>query len=87
MTPIERAEVVARIADLERHVKEDLTDLKASVEGLRKDLNGRLRVLELWRARWEGITFAHRWMWPVLASVAGAVVGSGMLLAFGGGLH
>ena len=66
MTP---GQIAAVIAHLDNQ-KEQLDRIEEQV----KETNGRVRSLEMWKARAEGIILTWRWIGPVIASVLTAVL-------------
>jgi len=44
------------------------------IEELARNTNGRVKALELWRAKWQGAEFTSRFIWLVAGGVIGAVV-------------
>lgn len=51
-------------------IKDDVDDVKA----LAKETNGRIKELELWRARMQGAASTARIFWMVVGGVATAIV-------------
>ena len=43
------------------------------IEDLAKATNGRVKELELWRAKWQGAEFTSRFIWLVAGGVIGAI--------------
>lgn len=75
MTEVSLDTVVERLDALREDVQEikedDLAEIKAQV----KSTNGRVRALELWKARWDGARSAYSWI-PAFASavISGVIV-------------
>jgi hypothetical protein len=44
------------------------------IEELARATNGRVKELELWRAKWQGAEFTSRFIWLLIGGVAAAVV-------------
>ena len=58
-------------------VRDDIAELKAEVEEVKREAkktNGRLRVLELWRAGVQAVTNANAWVRPAVVGVLTGVV-------------
>lgn len=59
----------------------------AEVKDLAQATNGRVRTLELWRARVQGTTAAFSWVIPVGSAALGSVIGALVILLLTGGSH
>lgn len=44
------------------------------IEDLARATNGRVKELELWRAKWQGAEFTSRFIWLVAGGVIAAIV-------------
>ncbi len=44
------------------------------IEELARATNGRVKELELWRAKWQGAEFTSRFIWLLIGGVVAAVV-------------
>lgn len=94
MSTIERAEVVGRINDLRAEVRDDIGEIKGAVIEIRalvaemRQENGRrvgalskrVRMLELWRARTEGMRAAFEWLPALVAGLLGSGVTAAVTL-------
>lgn len=70
--------IIPRMDRLEAKV--DAVDAQARLT------NGRVKSVELWQARWEGVRDGAGASWHVIVAVGGLAVGAvGLVAAFGGG--
>ncbi len=54
--------------------KQSLDEQLDRIEGLARATNGRVRELEMWKARWEGAAYSSRFVWLIIGGVATAAV-------------
>lgn len=71
MTPGETEVILAQLDA----IREDVSEIKAQTI----KTNGRVRDLELWKARSEGVRSAFSWVSPVVAGVISALVVAAVL--------
>jgi len=71
-------DVAVVIAEL-RGLRKDVQDLEEQV----RQTNGRVRAIELWKARLEGAKWAAGWIPPVVTASVSALIGAAAVHLFG----
>ena len=54
--------------------KQDQAEQLDRIEELARATNGRVRELEMWKARWEGAAYSSRFMWLVMGGITTALI-------------
>jgi hypothetical protein len=66
MSPSEVAYLARRLDDIHKEIEE--------VQRLARETNGRIKELEIWRARMQGVASSARILWLVIGGITSAAI-------------